>query len=99
MYYVNEGMEFLQDSVVMEIEFVSSQGSRQQLPDFLRVRQRFLLQISVRPINDKPRLDVHNRLVRVAAGTKKLLPPDMFQVMQRYLFLKQALFLCALLTL
>ena len=82
VYYVNEGMEYLQDSIVMEIEFVPSKSKgKAELPQFLRVRQRFLLQISIRPINDKPRIDVHDRLVRVASGTRKHLSPDMFQVM------------------
>ena len=82
VYYVNEGMEYLQDSIVMEIEFVPSKSKgKSELPQFLRVRQRFLLQISIRPINDKPRIDVHDRLVRVASGTRKHLSPDMFQVM------------------
>ena len=82
VYYVNEGMEYLQDSIVMEIEFVPSKSKgKSELPQFLRVRQRFLLQISIRPINDKPRIDVHDRLVRVASGTRKHLSPEMFQVM------------------
>ena len=62
---------------MFEIEFSSSGFS---LPDFLRVRQRFLLQISVRPINDIPRIDVHNEIIKMAAGTRKQLQSEMFQL-------------------
>ena len=78
MQYANDGSEFLQDSIVFEIEFSTTSGSA--LPDFLHMRQRFLLQISVRPLNDIPRLDVLDRVIKIASGTRKQLQRETFEI-------------------
>ena len=70
MFYVNDGSEYLQDSVVFEIELTSTGGT---LPPELRYRQRFRLQISIRPANDIPRIEVNKgRPLRIGKRVAEL---------------------------
>ncbi len=56
VFYVNDGSEHMQDAVVFEIELTSANG---ELPPEMRLRQRFRLQISIRPVNDVPHIEVN----------------------------------------
>ena len=56
--YVHDGSESTQDAVIFEIELSSS---RTPLDPEMRVRQRFRLQISIRPTNDVPSIGNQNR--------------------------------------
>lgn len=81
VHYANDGSENLQDSIVFEVEFnASAKDQKAPPPAFLRARQRLLLQVKVRPVNDIPRIDVPDGVLRVALGTRKQLSADMFTV-------------------
>ena len=54
--YVHDGSESTQDAVIFEIELSSSRPN--SLDKEMRVRQRFRLQISIRPHNDVPKIEM-----------------------------------------
>ena len=58
VYYIHDGSEFSTDSIFFEIE-LSTQGARTSLPVEMQVKQRFQLQISIRPQNDVPKIGMH----------------------------------------
>ena len=75
--YINDGSEYLQDSMVFELEFSTSFS----VPQHLKMRHRFTLDISVRPKNDVPLIELRRgAMLRLAKGTKKLLPSNLFDV-------------------
>ena len=75
--YINDGSEHLEDTVVFELEFSTSFA----IPQHLKMRHRFIVHISVRPKNDIPLIEVRRgALLRLAKGTKKLLPSNLFDV-------------------
>ena len=75
--YINDGSEYLQDSMVFELEFSTSFS----VPQHLKMRHRFTLEISVRPKNDVPVIELRRgAMLRLAKGTKKLLPSNLFDV-------------------
>jgi hypothetical protein len=86
VHYVHGGSEFVQDAISFEIELSSSSGgSNSVLPKEMHVRQRFRLQISIRPLNDVPRIELGPELkggrpLRIAEGTTKLLSQDLINV-------------------
>ena len=55
---MHDGSESTKDAVIFEIELSSS---RTPLDPEMRVRQRFRLQISIRPTNDVPSIGNQNR--------------------------------------
>mgnify|MGYP001404014053 CR=1 FL=1 len=54
--YMHDGSESTQDAVIFEIELSSSRPN--SLDKEMRVRQRFRLQISIRPHNDVPKIEM-----------------------------------------
>ena len=76
VYYVHDGSESSQDAVIFEIELKSSQD----LPRDLRVKQRFRLQISIRPVNDPPNIGLTTQVLKIAEGTSKLLTNELIKV-------------------
>ena len=58
VYYIHDGSEFSTDSIFFEIE-LSTQGARTSLPVEMQVKQRFQLQISIRPQNDVPKIGIY----------------------------------------
>ena len=58
VYYIHDGSEFSTDSIFFEIE-LSTQGARTSLPVEMQVKQRFQLQISIRPQNDVPKIGMY----------------------------------------
>ena len=77
VYYVHDGSESSQDAVIFEIELKSSE---QELPREMRVRQRFRLQISIRPVNDPPQIGLTVKSLKIAEGTAKVLTDDLIKV-------------------
>ena len=59
VYYIHDGSEFSTDVIIFEIE-LSNHGSVSSLPAELQLRQRFQLQISIRPQNDVPKIELGN---------------------------------------
>ena len=57
VYYIHDGSEFSTDVIIFEIE-LSNHGSVSSLPAELQLRQRFQLQISIRPQNDVPKIEL-----------------------------------------
>ena len=53
---MHDGSESTQDAVIFEIELSSSRPN--SLDKEMRVRQRFRLQISIRPNNDVPKIEM-----------------------------------------
>jgi hypothetical protein len=75
--YVNDGSDHLEDLIVFELEFSTAFA----LPQHLKMRHRFTLHIGVRPKNDLPVIELRRgALLRLAKGTKKLLPSNLFDV-------------------
>ncbi len=63
--------------IVFELEFSTSYA----VPQHLKMRHRFTLQIGVRPKNDVPFIELRRgALLRLAKGTKKLLPSNLIEV-------------------
>lgn len=80
MHYVHDGSEFSQDAIILEVELKAT-----NLPPEMRLRQRFRLQISIRGVNDVPKIELGPSLragkpLRIAEGTTKLLSQDLIQV-------------------
>ena len=79
---MHDGSESTQDAVIFEIELSSSRT----LDPEMRVRQRFRLQISIRPTNDVPSIEMGpalkaGKVLRIASGTTKLLNEDLITVL------------------
>ena len=93
--YIHNGKENVGDSFVFEIEIEkSSSGSGSRLPSdqeavasLLTVRQRYLFEIRILPVNDKPVVrGTLGSILMMAAGTKMTLPPQFLQVRNEYHF-------------
>ena len=86
--YIHNGKENIQDSFVFEIEIESPASN--SLPEYLNMRQRFLFEIRILPVNDKPHLSggpgLQNvglgilPILPVTAGTSLHLPPNLLQI-------------------
>ena len=84
VYYLHDGSESSQDGVIFEIE-LNSMRNNVMLPSEMRVKQRFRLQISIRPQNDVPKIELGPLLkggkpLRIAQGTTKVLTEDLINV-------------------
>ena len=73
---MHDGSESSPDAIIFEIELKS--GS--DLPREMRVRQRFRLQISIRPVNDPPQIGLTVKSLKIAEGTAKVLTDDLIKV-------------------
>ena len=80
--YSHNGKETVSDSFVFEIEIDTTQDPA-QLPSFLSSRQRYLFEIRVLPVNDKPVLrSTLGSILTVASGSKIQFPHQFLQVKQ-----------------
>ena len=80
--YSHNGKETVSDSFVFEIE-IDTTAAAAQLPAFLSSRQRFLFEIRVLPVNDKPVLrSTLGSILTVASGSKIQFPHQFLQVKQ-----------------
>lgn len=77
--YIHDGSETVGDTLVLEIE-IDSDGAVSELPPLLTMRQRYLFEIRVLPVNDVPVLRGSNEVLRMAAGSKMQLPAKFIQV-------------------
>ncbi|EFX76390.1 hypothetical protein DAPPUDRAFT_249084, partial [Daphnia pulex] len=75
--YVHDGSETLRDSALLELELAPRQGFL--LPAYLQKRQRFVLHLSVSPVNDPPELSLSpgKAVLRLVKHTRKALTPDL----------------------
>ena len=81
--YSHNGKETVSDSFVFEIEIDTTQDPASQLPSFLSSRQRYLFEIRVLPVNDKPVLrSTLGSILTVASGSKIQFPHQFLQVKQ-----------------
>lgn len=77
--YIHNGKENVVDSFVFEMEIKGPPGY--VLPHYLTVRQRFLFEIRILPVNDKPTISgTLGSILMMAAGSKMLLPQQFLQV-------------------
>ena len=77
VYYVHDGSESSPDAIIFEIELKSGSSD---LPREMRIRQRFRLQISIRPVNDPPQIGLTVKSLKIAEGTAKVLTDDLIKV-------------------
>ena len=77
VYYVHDGSESTPDAIIFEIELKSGNSD---LPREMRIRQRFRLQISIRPVNDPPQIGLTVKSLKIAEGTAKVLTDDLIKV-------------------
>lgn len=69
--YVHDGSDSLNDSIFLQIEFISKSFP---LPNFLQnKKQRFTLFVIAAPTSDMPRIPSTNVVVRMSRGDRKLL--------------------------
>ena len=80
--YLHNGKENVVDSFVFEIEIDRSHaGAVSELPPVFSVRQRYLFEIRILPVNDKPVLrSTLGHVLMMASGTKMPLPAGFIQV-------------------
>ena len=82
--YLHNGKENVVDSFVFEIEIDRSSSDISvvsELPPVFSVRQRFLFEIRILPVNDKPVLrGTLGHVLMMASGTKMTLPAQFIQV-------------------
>ena len=78
--YTHNGKENVVDSFVFEIE-IEPASPKHVLPHYLTVRQRFLFEIRILPVNDKPTIrGTLGSILMMAAGSKMLLPQQFLKV-------------------
>ncbi|XP_043231633.1 chondroitin sulfate proteoglycan 4-like [Amphibalanus amphitrite] len=78
VHYLHGGDESAQDVIVFELELFARAGFT--LPEYLQARHRFVLQVAVSPVNDRPRLVLPpGASVRMAAGTRRTLDSDILR--------------------
>nr|XP_023011888.1 chondroitin sulfate proteoglycan 4 [Leptinotarsa decemlineata]XP_023011889.1 chondroitin sulfate proteoglycan 4 [Leptinotarsa decemlineata] len=78
VHYVHDGSENNHDSIVLEVEFSTSDTFT--LPVYLQGKSRFSLSVIVIPTNDPPVLDISNTTVfRTVQGTKKYISSEIFK--------------------
>ena len=80
--YSHNGKETVSDSFVFEME-IDTDAARpgQQLPAYFSSRQRYLFEIRVLPVNDKPQLRSSlGHVLTVPAGARFPFPPQFLQV-------------------
>lgn len=76
--YTHNGGEHIHDSIVMDMQLVST--SRESMPDYLQGRHRFVLHANITPVNDAPLLVIPpNKVLRLTQGISKILTPDLFR--------------------
>ena len=79
IHYIHNGKENVVDSFVFEMEIKGPPGY--VLPHYLTVRQRFLFEIRILPVNDKPKIKgTLGSILMMAAGSKMPLPQQFLQV-------------------
>ena len=98
--YIHNGKENVGDSFVFEIKIEkSSPGSssrlkaadEEALASLLTVRQRYLFEIRILPVNDVPVLrGTLGSVLMMAAGTKMTLPSQFLQVHNEYHFFQRS---------
>ena len=78
VHYLHGGDESAQDVIVFELELFARAGFT--LPEYLQARHRFVLQVTVTPVNDRPRLILPpGASLRIAAGTRRTLDADILR--------------------
>ena len=91
--YIHNGKENVVDSFVFEIEIDQSNGAVSELPPVFSVRQRYLFEIRILPVNDKPVLrGTLGNVLMMASGSKMTLPAQFIQVEFTRIFFSSRVF-------
>lgn len=74
--YVHDGSETTRDSALLELELAPRAGFL--LPAYLQKRQRFVLHVTINPVNDPPELSLPpGKVLRLVKNTRKALTADL----------------------